>query len=205
MFRKNGFLEKNLNVRASDLSHALPCLSYEMNAYDSQFSPHHLQENEFVYFAVEICHRGPFPSATPGFCFGKNFANRKTKTPQRLGGAGRFSKSRAKSMGRTWEISARICLLCGRNLSSRAFAQCDPRSLSLAKTSRIAVGNKIFEKSSQTMGNTAVSVNACQRNRATTSCFPLQRMSLKFPLYYIALHCVVLYCIALYCIVFCCM
>ena len=22
---------------------------------------------EFVYFAVEICHRGPLPSATPGF------------------------------------------------------------------------------------------------------------------------------------------
>ena len=24
---------------------------------------------EFVYFAVEICHRGPLPSATPGFSF----------------------------------------------------------------------------------------------------------------------------------------
>ena len=31
---------------------------------------------EFVYFAVEICHRGTLPSATPSFPVGENFENR---------------------------------------------------------------------------------------------------------------------------------
>ena len=31
---------------------------------------------EFVYFAVEICHRGPLPSATLTFPVRKNFENR---------------------------------------------------------------------------------------------------------------------------------
>ena len=29
-------------------------------------------------------------------------------------------------MGRTWQIFARICLPCGRNLSSVDIAKCDP-------------------------------------------------------------------------------
>ena len=31
---------------------------------------------EFVYFAVEICHRATLPSATLNFLASKNFANR---------------------------------------------------------------------------------------------------------------------------------
>ena len=29
-------------------------------------------------------------------------------------------------MGRTWQISGRICLPCGKNLSSGHIAKCDP-------------------------------------------------------------------------------
>ena len=75
-------------------------------------------------------------------------------------------------MGRTWQIFARICLLCGGNLSSWAFAQYDPRFFLLAKNfakrqnikDGVVLGwnRYIFEKSSQTIGITAATVNACQ-------------------------------------------
>ena len=46
-------------------------------------------------------------------------------------------------MGRTWQIFAGICLLCGGNLSSRAFAKCDPRFFASAKTLRIGKTSKM--------------------------------------------------------------
>ena len=79
-------------------------------------------------------------------------------------------------MGRTWEIFARICLhvLCGGNLSSRAFCLVRPQVFRFGKNFAnrqhikdavvLGWGRQIFEKSSQTMGITAVTVNACQCN-----------------------------------------
>ena len=48
-----------------------------------------------------------------------------------------FCFSYVTGMDRTWKIFARICLLCSGNLSSRAFAKCDPRFFALAKTFRL--------------------------------------------------------------------
>ena len=36
-------------------------------------------------------------------------------------------------MGRTWQISGRICLPCGKNLSSGHIAKCDPKFSSWKK------------------------------------------------------------------------
>ena len=48
---------------------------------------------EFIYLAVEICHRGTLPSATPSFQVGKNFEKQKTsKTPSAWVGQADFGK-----------------------------------------------------------------------------------------------------------------
>lgn len=83
-------------------------------------------------------------------------------------------------MGCTWEFFARICLLCGRNLSSGSIAKCDPKfskrkkKMKIGKNIKDAVmlgrGRQNLENSSWTIGITAVTVNACQRN-----VFDLQR------------------------------
>ena len=54
---------------------------------------------EFVYFAVEICHRGPLPSATP-FPFGKNFAKRQNiKDAVMLGWGWQIFAKSSQTMG----------------------------------------------------------------------------------------------------------
>ena len=61
-----------------------------------------------------------------------------------------------KVMGRTWQIFGRICLPCGRNLSSEHIAKCDPmfsswKKLKIAKNIKDAVvlgwGRQILENS----------------------------------------------------------
>ena len=42
-----------------------------------------------------------------------------------------------RGMGRTWQIFGRICLPCGRNLSSVDIAKCDPEFFKLEKTLKI--------------------------------------------------------------------
>ena len=52
---------------------------------------------EFVYLAVEICHRWTLLSATPSFQVRKHFENRQKHQRRRSAcGAGRFWKTRAK-------------------------------------------------------------------------------------------------------------
>ena len=65
-----------------------------------------------------------------------------------------------------WQISTRTCLLCGGNLSSRAFCLVRPQVFRFGKNFANLTwwGRHIFEKSSQTMAITAATVNACQRN-----------------------------------------
>ena len=74
-------------------------------------------------------------------------------------------------MGRTWQIFARICLLCG-GIAGLCLVrpQVFPFGKNFAKRQNIkdAVvlgwGRQLFEKSSQTMGIKAATANACQYN-----------------------------------------
>ena len=54
-------------------------------------------------------------------------------------------------MGRTWQISGRICLPCGKNLSSGHIAKCDPKFSSLKNIKGAVLlgwGRQILENSS---------------------------------------------------------
>ena len=83
---------------------------------------------EFVYFAVEICHRGPLPSATPDFslwqkllglitsrCSGslKNFANQQNIKDAVVLGWGRQTSEKG-----TMGITAVTVKACQRNMKS---------------------------------------------------------------------------------------
>ena len=78
---------------------------------------------EFVYFAVEICHRGPLPSSTPDFslwqkllgCSGslKNFANQ-----QNIKDAVVLGRGRQTSEEGTIGIAAVTVNACQRNMKN---------------------------------------------------------------------------------------
>ena len=78
-----------------------------------------------------------------------------------------------KGMGRTWQSFGKICLPCGRNLSSGDIAKCDPKFSGWKKTLRNRKTSKMpkclggagrFWKTRAKQGITAVSVSTCQRN-----------------------------------------
>ena len=75
----------------------------------------HDGEND-LYFTVEICHCGPLPSATPGFRFGKNFANQQNiKDAVVLGWGRQVLEKWSQTMG----ITAVTVIACQCNMKKR--------------------------------------------------------------------------------------
>ena len=88
---------------------------------------------EYVYFAVEMCHRRPLPSATPGFRFGKNFANQQNiKGAVALGWGRQIWKKSSQTMG----IAAVTVNACQRNMKTHTRRKFSPCSRSFIMNGR---------------------------------------------------------------------
>ena len=98
-------------------------------------------------------------------------------------------------MGRTWQISGRICLPCGKNLSSGHIAKCDPKFSSWKKTLKIAKnikdavllgwGRQIFGKlelNNRNHGGKCQHLSAKRDQFETRSSWNNRRYCLTFPL-----------------------